>query len=258
MQYALVDDLRCRPRPRMRGFCQICGEPCISKCGPKVTWHWAHIARTRCDAWWENETPWHREWKSRFPEDWRERVHIDPNTGEKHIADIEAENGLIIEFQNSPIELDELRSREEFYGNMIWVVNGLKFQRQFHILDPLPDPGSTFSQDLVFWPQRIDKAGRCFWRPSENPDADDNSLVRIHSCSEIENEIWENYVGHHHFHWNRPRTVWLESERPVFIDFGDDHIYFLDTYDKRGLRCVQKFGRQRVEYLAHLPAERVT
>ena len=33
-------------------------------------------------------------------------------------------HGLVIEFQHSPIEYDELVSREAFYKNMIWVVDG--------------------------------------------------------------------------------------------------------------------------------------
>src|SRR5947208_2143264 len=39
----------------------------------------------------------------------------------------------------------ELRSREQFYGRMIWVVNGPSFRAT---LDKLPDPKSEFAQDL--------------------------------------------------------------------------------------------------------------
>ncbi len=77
-----------------------------------------------CDHWWESETEWHRKWKSRFPAEWQEVVQIDPTTGEKHIADVKTETGLVIEFQHSRITPDELQSRERFYENMIWVVDG--------------------------------------------------------------------------------------------------------------------------------------
>ena len=96
----------------------------IAKCGNFVRWHWAHKARERCDPWHENETDWHRDWKSHFPEDWREVAHTDATSGEHHFADIKTEYGLVIEFQHSPIKAEELESREAFYENMIWVVDG--------------------------------------------------------------------------------------------------------------------------------------
>ncbi|NQT13908.1 MAG: hypothetical protein HQ582_14235 [Planctomycetes bacterium] len=226
--------------PKTHGICQFCSDKMVSKCGPKTTWHWAHAPKRNCDPWWENETPWHREWKSRFPEEWRECVHHDPETNEKHIADIKTDSGLIIEFQNSPMSLIELRSREKFYGNMIWIVNGEKFKNRFHVLGPLPDPNSEFAQDIIFFPQRIDHVGRGFWRRSENPG--NPSMVEVHSYTKIEDEVWENYNGYHHFHWERPRSVWFDSAKPVYCDFGGDCLYLLRRYDERGLMAVQKWG----------------
>ena len=114
---------RIRPFPLGRSRCQFCGAELIAKCGVFVDWHWAHSATRNCDPWHEHETPWHRAWKNRFPNDWHEVIHQDPSTGERHIADVKCLNGLILEFQNSPMSLDELQSREAFYGSMIWVVN---------------------------------------------------------------------------------------------------------------------------------------
>lgn len=34
--------------------------------------------------------------------------------------------GLVIEFQHSPIKPEEMQSREEFYDEMVWVVDGLR------------------------------------------------------------------------------------------------------------------------------------
>ena len=51
-------------------------------------------------------------------------MHIDQASGEKHIADVKTPFGLVIEFQHSPIEQMEVESRETFYGNMIWIVDG--------------------------------------------------------------------------------------------------------------------------------------
>ena len=96
----------------------------IAKCGQYVVWHWAHRKREDCDPWWESETKWHRSWKDRFPLDWQEIVHTDPITGEKHIADVKTPHGLVIEVQNSPLHPEEMRSRERFYKEIVWIVNG--------------------------------------------------------------------------------------------------------------------------------------
>ena len=50
-------------------------------------------------------------------------MHLDELTGEKHIADIKASSGFVVEIQHSPISEQELLSRENFYGDMIWIVD---------------------------------------------------------------------------------------------------------------------------------------
>jgi hypothetical protein len=77
-----------------------------------------------CDAWWENETDWHRHWKNQFPVEWQEQVMHDAGTGECHIADVYTVGGTAVEFQHSILALEELESREAFYGNVVWVVDG--------------------------------------------------------------------------------------------------------------------------------------
>lgn len=124
MKFALVDRQRAEPSPRLRGDCVYCGCEMIAKCGQVRMWHWAHKSKTDCDHWWESETEWHRNWKEQFPTDWQEVVHIVPASGEKHVADVKTPFGLVIEFQHSPIEHMEMKTREAFYRNMIWIVDG--------------------------------------------------------------------------------------------------------------------------------------
>jgi competence CoiA-like predicted nuclease len=50
---------------------------------------------------------------------------------EKHIADVKTPNGLVVEFQHSAISAEEKLSRETFYKNMIWVVDGLRLKHDF-------------------------------------------------------------------------------------------------------------------------------
>jgi hypothetical protein len=60
--------------------------------------------------------------------DWQEVVHSAEN-GIKHIADVKTDHGWAIEFQHSAIKPKERRSREAFYGKLVWVVDGLRRQR---------------------------------------------------------------------------------------------------------------------------------
>lgn len=99
-----------------------------SKCGEHRIWHWAHQGTRHCDRWWEPETPWHRAWKSEFPAAWREVSHRAED-GERHIADLKTDGGRIVEFQHSPIAVNERASREIFYKSMVWVVDGLRRKR---------------------------------------------------------------------------------------------------------------------------------
>lgn len=128
MQFALVGNQRTSPSPGLTGSCPVCGGAMIAKCGTQRVHHWAHRGERACDAWWEPETPWHRDWKSRFPADWREVIRFS-QSGEKHIADVRTEHGLTIEFQHSHLKPDERAAREAFYGNMMWVVDGARLVR---------------------------------------------------------------------------------------------------------------------------------
>ena len=123
MRLALVDKVRTKPAPSLRGKCCLCGDDMIAKCGRYVRWHWAHKARTTCDPWQESETDWHRDWKDAFHIDYQEVVHVDDRTYEKHIADIKTPGGFVVEVQHSPIGEREALSRERFYKNMIWIVD---------------------------------------------------------------------------------------------------------------------------------------
>lgn len=77
----------------------------------------------------EKETDWHRAWKNNFPAECQEFIQHDGQSGEKHIADVRTPHGLVIEFQHSHLDPDERAARERFYGNMVWVVDGTRLQR---------------------------------------------------------------------------------------------------------------------------------
>lgn len=128
MQFALVNDERTPPTPGLAGTCPACGGAMIARCGIQRVHHWAHRSRRVCDIWWETETLWHRNWKNRFPSACQE-VTLRDRFGEKHIADVRIGHGLTIEFQHSHLSPDERAAREQFYGNMMWVVDGSRLKR---------------------------------------------------------------------------------------------------------------------------------
>lgn len=128
MKYATVEGQRAEARPGMKGNCASCEAAVIAKCGNKRVWHWAHVGIRNCDTWWEPETEWHRNWKNQFPSEWQEIRRKAPD-GEWHIADVRTEEGKVIEFQHSNISHSERTSREQFYGEMVWVVDGARLKR---------------------------------------------------------------------------------------------------------------------------------
>ena len=131
MRFALIDNIRTEARPKLSGLCCCCSMPVIAKCGRQKMWHWAHKSKTDCDNWWEPETEWHRNWKNNYPAEWQEISLFDKRTIEKHIADVRTTHSLIMEFQHSNITPQERTSREQFYKNMVWVVDGTRLKRDY-------------------------------------------------------------------------------------------------------------------------------
>jgi len=126
MRFAIIDSNRIEAQPGLKGKCPRCDRPVIAKCGAQRIHHWAHQKDKMCDRWWEPETDWHRSWKNNYAQDWQEVIRPDELTGETHIADICTPHSLVIEFQHSPINSLERISRERFYKDMVWVIDGLK------------------------------------------------------------------------------------------------------------------------------------
>ena len=131
MRFAIVDNKKVEAKTGLIANCPGCSQSVSPKCGDQRVHHWAHSRNKMCDTWWEPETEWHRNWKSKFPEEWQEDFLTDDKTGEKHIADIRTDKGLVIEFQHSPIKPQERLSREFFYKNLAWVVDGSRLKHDY-------------------------------------------------------------------------------------------------------------------------------
>jgi len=119
MLYANTSLGKEKAHPKQRGICPFCYNSVIAKCGKINIWHWAHEVNSDCDIWSDGETEWHLQWKREFPQSKIEVVLVRGK--EKHIADVQLDGGLVIEFQHSPLSVQDIQEREHFYGNMVWV-----------------------------------------------------------------------------------------------------------------------------------------
>lgn len=183
MHFALINNNRVEAQPQLQGLCSCCSKPVIAKCGTQKIWHWAHKSKTDCDNWWESETEWHRTWKNNYPADWQEISLLDERTDEKHIADVRTVHNLVIEFQHSHIDPEERTLREQFYKNMVWVVDGTRLKRDY--------------------PRFLKGKKNCF----ENTifyNTDNPKIFRVDLID-----------------WCFP-SAWLESSVPVIFDFRGD------------------------------------
>ncbi len=186
MRFALINDNRVEAQPQLKGLCSCCSNQVIAKCGTRKIWHWAHKSKTNCDNWWEPETEWHRAWKSNYPNDWQEVSLLNESTGEKHIADVRTAHNLVIEFQHSHIDPQERTSREKFYKNMVWVVDGTRLKRDYPRF--LKGRKNSFENTIFY-------------------NTDNPKIFRVDLVD-----------------WCLP-TAWLESSVPVIFDFlGDGSI----------------------------------
>jgi competence protein CoiA len=168
MQFALINNKKKRAEPGIKGLCPGCYQPVIAHCGTQRIWHWKHRNNKICDKWWEEETEWHRSWKNNYPDDWQEVFLPDERTGEKHMADVRTTHNLVIEFQHSHIEPTERTSREKFYKNMVWVVNGRRLKRDY----PRFLKGKNHFQLIKQGVFRVDDPEECFpssWLGSSVP-----------------------------------------------------------------------------------------
>lgn len=165
------------------------------------------------------ESPWHRNWKKAFPKDFRE-VGFTDGSGELHRADIHTTCGTTIEFQNSPISLDELMSRESFYPKLVWVLNGKKF-KGFRVLKNLPDVGDPklaayeFRQtDHLSMVRKVD-----FLHYGVNA-----KVLNFHHAELRDFPLTSYYYS---FCWKQPHCVWYQAKAPLVIDLGGHFLYQL-------------------------------
>ena len=125
-------------KPKLVGYCPSCKAKLIPKCGEINVWHWSHKGLVNCDSWYECESSWHLGWKKlvkpnncevQIKKEYYENDFDSYKTCKTHIADIVGKNKVVIELQNSPISVDDIRKRELFYKKMFWIFNAENFKK---------------------------------------------------------------------------------------------------------------------------------
>jgi hypothetical protein len=166
------------------------------------------------------ETIWHSDWKKEFPVGYREKTFFNQTLREHHRADVFTPCGTTIEFQNSPISLAELESREAFYPNLVWVLNGKKF-KGFKILKHLPDVDDPKLADFEF----CNRAHLTMIRKSEAiMGLAQPKVLTFHHPELRAISLTSHYYS---FCWRHPHRVWYAAKCPIIIDLGGHFLYQL-------------------------------
>lgn len=165
-------------------LCPLCGGGVILRQGSINVAHFAHRSNECADNWHYDMSEWHYSMQKRFSEDQREVVV--KYMGQTHRADILHRN-QIIEFQHSPISIEELEERNNFYNatgySVAWVFDVqeqydseaitimdydralmYKWSNPKRCLQCFPQP-KEYNKKLVIYLYWIDKDGyECFNR----------------------------------------------------------------------------------------------
>jgi hypothetical protein len=166
------------------------------------------------------ETPWHKNWKLAFPATFREISFPDKVLGDLHRADVHTACGTTLEFQNSPIGLNELKSREAFYPKLIWIVNGKKF-KGFRILKSLPDVEDPKLDAYEFC--HTDHLSMIRKTDYFRLGSDAKRLNFYHAELKM-----INFTSHYYsFCWKHPHAVWYQAKCPIIVDLGGHFLYQL-------------------------------
>ena len=110
-----------------RAICKGCGGEVVARVGEVNVAHFAHLNLVECE-YGSGETEWHRQLKEYFGNlpGFEVEVPLIKND-KKKIADVMTSSGFVIELQNSSISMTEVREREQFYEDMLWIFNGEDF-----------------------------------------------------------------------------------------------------------------------------------
>ena len=211
--------------------CPCCNSEVVAKQGEINIWHFAHKVKNRCSEWFKPMTEWHSNWQKCFPNECREVIHKCEKTGEKHIADIKTNSGIVIEFQHSSISSKEIKAREEFYGEkMIWVLDGnsfnIEFKNGFKFEKTALQIINQYKHLLKFKTDILVKKLNC------EPD----------KCLDILEKKLNDYILYQSYLKIISKKKFFEiSNNPIFIDKNDEYLYLIKHKENEKFIGYQEF-----------------
>ena len=245
MQFAVdADGERVLPSPKAKAMCPGCGAPVIAKCGEIVMWHWSHLTKD-CDPWYEPESVWHRQWKERFPESWREAVIGS------HRADIKTPHG-VVEFQASSISSTEVQERENFYGKMIWVVKADTFDLDAQLS---PKAQSFLDKSLGFregYGNLFDLLGENLHQQAQSQEA--REKLRVAAASTLKEKWDRSWLQDPMYRWRWPRTTWGFAKKKIYLDLGDEDELFGVTWMSPDCKRIKGVPLKKEKFISKLLA----
>lgn len=119
MLYA-INDLgeKILPTKDVSARCPCCESTVIPKMGVVNIHHWSHLSKEiNCN--YKPMGQWHYEWQLLFP-----KKNVEIYVNKRRRADVLTDDGISVEFQSSPISIEEIESRSQLSENkIIWVHN---------------------------------------------------------------------------------------------------------------------------------------
>lgn len=222
MIWGIENSERIRANPNANATCPLCGEKLINKCGIIKVWHFAHKSKEDCDDWYEPESEWHLNWKNQFSKECQEVVMG------LHRADIKLTNGLVIEFQSSPLSPEQIKEREDFYGNMIWVLNGRTLGKGF---DFRP------KKDIITF--RWKNPHKAWWSNTKPIYVDLGDKYQ-NQLDELE-EYWKEFNNEY---LNKEGFKGLYNSQKIYYDLKKDRlIKYIDYWDNKLLEIKKIYPK---------------
>jgi competence protein CoiA len=173
----LYDLDRKKAMPGTSGVCPCCKNKVIAKCGRIKIWHWSHESLSDCDDWYEPISDWHLSWQDMVEEKYREVVVGN------HRADIKDDTGRVFEIQNSPLSIEDMEEREDYYNNMVWIFNGSKFYDSIDFCERLSE---KTRENYVTWKWR---RPRKYIIECTKPVLMDFEGIMIDSCRQLREDL---------------------------------------------------------------------
>jgi competence protein CoiA len=261
MKFALLNGNRTEAEPNLLADCPNCGNPVRAFCGNSIVHHWKHVKLSECDDWYENETEWHREWKNHFSIEYQEIIRYDQTTNEKHISDIyNDKKNVVLEFQHSPIDINEIQAREQFYNRMIWVIDLISTNKNLEFLKKKSEVETVLHKMRHNLPKDF-KVSEDFEMSKTQSQVEDFLSIQgldilitkeTHYVSQLEKNYTRlcNKKDYFLMTWKNLHKRWDFSSKHKFIDIGTDNIYQLIERVKIGNAYVVK-RYSKSEFINH-------